>query len=246
MHENHFSLEGSNIVVWQRLNRFSDPNASVNGEATGTQQTHNNKSAVFYGLEAARNYRLTGTQLTGEVERPREGMLIDREYTWEALHQCATNPTFEWRVSTDGYNYGNVEGTGETFNSNIPVPVFFIWLRITSSSGEVIDRYLEVHGSNGFRRGVNEASTIETTLYSPKPNPSVNSTQIDFFLNTDEDILLELVDGAGRHVRLLAEGRYEAGAHTKSIYTGNLASGIYICRLQAGSVSYTQKLLVQR
>lgn len=246
MHENYESLEGFNLETWGRLGRFSDPYFSIEGEPTGTVSTHNNRSAVANGLLYAPNYRSGGEQLGGAIEGPNEGMLLEIEYTWEALHTCAQNPTFEWRVSNDGFNYGGVVGTGETFRSNIPVQVYYIWLRINSSDGQSIDRYIEVHGLNGGRIATQGLEINELALFVPAPNPATSETRLDFVLEQDQDIILELTDQTGRSVQLIAEGLYEKGKHSKTLITSGLTSGLYLCRLRTATKAIAQKLVVIR
>ena len=83
------------------------------------------------------------------------------------------------------------------------------------------------------------------------PNPFNSSTVIRFSLPQHDLVDLVLYNLAGQEVANLASGRREAGTHTLS-WDGRgedgreLASGVYLCRLQAGQQMETRKLLLLR
>jgi hypothetical protein len=51
-------------------------------------------------------------------------------------------------------------------------------------------------------------------------------------------------DVLGREVATLADGVQPAGSHTVLFNGSELASGVYLCRLQAGDFSATQKMVL--
>ena len=79
---------------------------------------------------------------------------------------------------------------------------------------------------------------------SSYPNPFNPSTTLSFSLPQPQDVRLAVYDVTGREVRVVTEGRYEAGDH-RTVFDGSeLPSGIYFAHLSAGSRSMTQKLLL--
>jgi len=91
----------------------------------------------------------------------------------------------------------------------------------------------------------------EFQLYQNYPNPFNPSTAIRFDLARPEKIDLALYNLAGQKVATLAQGHREAGAHTlrwdgRDENGRELASGVYLYRLQAGSQVETRKLLLLR
>ena len=62
----------------------------------------------------------------------------------------------------------------------------------------------------------------------------------------DSDVRLEVFDILGRKVATLANGSYPAGTYTFAFNGTNLASGVYLYRLTAGSYSAVRKMLLIR
>lgn len=91
----------------------------------------------------------------------------------------------------------------------------------------------------------------ETRLEQNYPNPFNPSTLIAYELASESEVLLEVYDVLGRQVATLAQttqstGRYEVAWEGKTNAGVPLASGIYLCRLQAGSFVTMQKMMLLR
>ncbi|NBC18068.1 MAG: T9SS type A sorting domain-containing protein, partial [Bacteroidetes bacterium] len=67
------------------------------------------------------------------------------------------------------------------------------------------------------------------------PNPFNPSTTIPFTLQQAADVTVAIYDLRGRRVATLAEGAYPAGTHEVAFDASNLASGVYLYRLEAGA-----------
>ena len=73
-----------------------------------------------------------------------------------------------------------------------------------------------------------------------RPNPFNAATEVDFALDRPAAVRLRVYDPAGRLVRTLVDERREAGLHT-AFWDGrddggrSVASGVYVCRLEAGA-----------
>jgi hypothetical protein len=96
------------------------------------------------------------------------------------------------------------------------------------------------------------AATPQTfALYPAYPNPFNSSTTISFSLPQAGEAELSIYNLLGQRVVVLAQGMQEAGAHTL-VWKGRddqgreLGSGVYVCRLRAGSQVETRKLLLLR
>ncbi|MCC5940835.1 MAG: T9SS type A sorting domain-containing protein [Balneolaceae bacterium] len=74
------------------------------------------------------------------------------------------------------------------------------------------------------------------------PNPFNPSTIISYELPETSDVRLEVFDLTGRQIATLVEGQVQAGSHRVTFDAGNLSSGVYLYRLQAGNQIFTRKL----
>jgi expansin len=88
----------------------------------------------------------------------------------------------------------------------------------------------------------------ELALRLPAPNPFRRSTVLAFDLAREGDVLLRLYDASGRRVRTLVQQHFAAGQYQVA-WQGiddagrPLASGVYFCRLSAGT-AFDQKRIV--
>ena len=84
-------------------------------------------------------------------------------------------------------------------------------------------------------------------LHAPSPNPFNPVTTIRFELRAAGPVRLEVYDLAGRRVATLVREHLGAGAHEVQ-WRGTdddglrAASGVYICRLQAGGLTENRRL----
>jgi hypothetical protein len=76
------------------------------------------------------------------------------------------------------------------------------------------------------------------------PNPFNPSTTISFVLPQASEVSLILYNIIGQQVASLVNGRMDSGTQTVQFDASNLASGMYIYRLQAGAFSKTKKMLL--
>jgi hypothetical protein len=89
------------------------------------------------------------------------------------------------------------------------------------------------------------------TLAPNYPNPFNPRTRLEYRLPAAAHARLAVYDGAGRLVRVLADGEREAGEHQVS-WDGRAAdgrelpSGIYLCELRAGGERQVRKLVLAR
>lgn len=77
---------------------------------------------------------------------------------------------------------------------------------------------------------------MEITLSQNYPNPFNPNTNIRFAIPGQQHVKLEVFDILGRRVQVLQDGILQAGWHNKQFVGGNLASGVYLYRLQTGNV----------
>jgi len=84
----------------------------------------------------------------------------------------------------------------------------------------------------------------ELNLSSNHPNPFNAVTTISFSLPEPSDVIIEVYDIQGRNVEVINEGRQPAGKHSLTWEAGNISSGVYFYRIQAGDYTATKKMLL--
>jgi len=84
----------------------------------------------------------------------------------------------------------------------------------------------------------------EFRLYQNYPNPFNPTTMIRFDLPRASAVTLRIFDLLGRKVLTLVDENRAAGSYAVSFDGSRLASGIYLCRLQAGAFATTKKMVL--
>jgi hypothetical protein len=139
------------------------------------------------------------------------------------------------RISRAGLSYSCLDGAfeaGETY-------WYRVALRVGADEVEL------------FKTGPIATPAMPLTLYQNAPNPFNPSTTITAFLPERCFVDLAIYDATGRLVKRLGEGHREKGAWTVTWNGRNsdespASSGIYFCRLDAGSFSRTIKMVLLR
>ena len=78
------------------------------------------------------------------------------------------------------------------------------------------------------------------------PNPFNPTTEISFMIPEDQHVTLNIYDMLGRKVATLVDGPKSAGVHSVLFDANRLASGIYLYRLQAGSLIQVNKMILTK
>lgn len=110
--------------------------------------------------------------------------------------------------------------------------------------------------STGYPWGLDTTSSIterprlnagEFALYQNYPNPFNPTTQIQFDLGAEAEVTLRVFNVVGQEVATLLNGqRLTAGAHVVPFTADNLASGVYLYRLETPFASKTKKMILMR
>jgi len=81
-------------------------------------------------------------------------------------------------------------------------------------------------------------------LLQNHPNPFTPSTTIPYVLGQATRVTLVVYDALGREVRRLIEEQHAAGPHAVEFIAGDLPSGIYLYRLEAGGRQTTRTMVL--
>ena len=151
--------------------------------------------------------------------------------------------TFRYISSYDlGYDGDETEGLGVIEeNRNYGMVDFYYGIRPPNRIN-IASFELPIISSDTVAR-----STIaKYELLQNYPNPFNATTIISYRLPEASDVTLKVYDMIGREVTTLVNERQEAGSYVVRFDAMKLASGVYICRLQARNFVQSRKLILLR
>ena len=129
---------------------------------------------------------------------------------------------------------GKIYVMGGSYSNN-GMPVFL-------SSMEVYELTIPT----GSMNDKTENRRPENYLRQNYPNPFASSTSIDFSLQSQQIVSLNMFDSLGRHVAVLVNEIKQPGEYTVTFHSGDLTDGIYFFRLEAGNYIQTNKCVLLR
>ena len=90
--------------------------------------------------------------------------------------------------------------------------------------------------------------TTETSfeLAQNYPNPAQHQTTLEFSLDVDGPVIVEVFDALGRQVAVPLNRELQAGDHKVTFDVSSLASGAYVYRLRAGPQHLQRRMTVSR
>jgi hypothetical protein len=87
-------------------------------------------------------------------------------------------------------------------------------------------------------------SASDFRLYDNYPNPFNPTTTIEYSIPRSSEVTLKVYDLLGREVNVLVDGRQNAGLHKVVFNAGNLASGVYIYKIEAEKFADNKKFIL--
>ena len=203
-----------------------------------------------------------GPQAASRAPAPPQGLLVSR----------ASGPArnvLVWSANSEGdlQSYVVYRGAASDFVPGAATFVATVAAGVTTyddATGAAGDWYRlaavdDSNASSGFSTAVEAPTTTDTppgvpqrfALHPNEPNPFNPSTTLRFELLHAAAVRLEILDPAGRLVRVLAQRWYDPGFH-RVTWDGRdhggrmVASGVYLSRLVTASERATRKMILVR
>jgi hypothetical protein len=160
-------------------------------------------------------------------------------------------------------NNNGIRDSNEPFTTSNGDGMYMMWaanpgmvtVRIDNSIREftriaiAVDLPVDSHVSGvDFIKGINTSdeddvtTPVEFSLSQNYPNPFNPSTLITYSIAEPGEVLLSVYDVTGRKVATLVSQHMNAGTHTVTLNASNLASGVYMYRIQSGTFIKTLKM----
>ena len=108
------------------------------------------------------------------------------------------------------------------------------------------------HDPDAVAVGIDKNPALGHIHLTPNsPNPFNAETNIQLYLERDENVLVRVVDISGRTIKVLLDENIEAGLHEFTWYGtdsngNNLPGGVYICEIVTSKGSSRNKMLLMR
>jgi hypothetical protein len=154
-------------------------------------------------------------------------------------------------VTNNGINFqpwvSGVADTVGTFSGTLGSSYGFYSVAV-DTAGNVERSKLYPEASTRVVTGIKVSGELPLTynLYQNYPNPFNPSSTIRIALPEVSNVTLIIYNILGQRVRTLVDERLNAGYHNIRFDATGLASGIYFCRVRAGSYVATRKMLLLR
>jgi len=108
---------------------------------------------------------------------------------------------------------------------------------------------LDIHYGTVAEKVTGKNTSTNSELYyllQNFPNPFNPSTVISYQISNDENVKLRVYNMMGQEVMTLVDGFMEKGMYSVTFNASNLASGLYIYKLEAGNFIQTRKMLLTK
>lgn len=187
-------------------------------------------------------------------------------FTWNAPITDVGNPDTSYIAgynvyrSADGVNFSHLRtlqnADDTTFNDTVlpPYTTYYYAIKLlytgtTFSKDPTFEsQYLSAHTMVNYI-GVNEQPDDVPMIFAlgtAYPNPAAQHTVLRYAIPQATRITVQIFDVTGRLVRTVVNDDREPGYYTVSIEKGELAAGIYFCKLQCNACEATSKFIFAR
>jgi len=188
-------------------------------------------------------YTITLTKSAGEAKRGQDLKFgvngLDNESTFAGNHK----PDIDESSPTLNLVFGAMLEEGGTFVDGLYDPYVLVDNTATPPTATVVRRGGE--NDTGMITNTEETALPEAvTLHQNYPNPFNPVTTIAYELKQSARVNLAVYDLLGRKVATLVSGVMPAAAHTIQFDASQLASGMYMYRLEAGDQVFVKTMML--
>lgn len=109
--------------------------------------------------------------------------------------------------------------------------------------GSYIDDIMITGRNIGFRTGYNDIEQNNDILYQNTPNPFSNSTEIEYYIEKDGLVQIDIYNLEGKKIERILENRQNSGSHSITWNPRNLPNGLYIYKITSSSGNQIKKCI---
>ena len=209
------------LIFFLSPNHFSEP--GFNGTAPGCEGSgcHTQQSGIVSVVANGLDVEITVSGTTSNVA----GELVDANGDVVAVNNSTSNNPFTLTAPVEGtylVNSGYKNPNPRTWDS------ISVVITLTGFSGNTIE----------------PVPTYK--LFSNYPNPFNPSTKIKYAVAEKTYVSLKIYDIAGSEVASIVNSEHVAGEYEIEFNAGNLTSGVYLYKIQAGNFVQTKKMILMK
>jgi hypothetical protein len=234
------------------------------GNRTGTNKPPKEAIVGTIGEDSASGFRFRENltlvfvplkQLTGHVvlrfAQPAMLDYVNLYVTQQSSFQSHTLAFLDAKHSRDGSVWRSLVKSDKNYATLNPGESISLLFKTQEIPKGLVRDFLLISEGRYERISVaskEEGPTLPTAfrLAQNYPNPFNPATTIKYDLPVASHVVLRVYDLLGRDVITLVNGVVDAGYHEVVINTSNLASGVYLYRMEAGSFIETRKMILLR
>jgi beta-xylosidase len=214
-------------------------------DTTVLDNIYYNNWAMYTGIEFGNNdYHKKADSIKVVASSATEGgiieVYIDSIDASKKIAECNISGTGSWTTfkSFSAKLLSSVKGNHDVyllFNGSVANKLFMLKSFYFSGTSTITGIGKNLQGYNIPK---------EYNLRQNYPNPFNPSTMIDFTLSSAEKVKIIVYNQLGQQVATIADGEYSIGTHQLNFNPGNLASGVYYYRINAGTFTQTKKMIL--
>ncbi len=168
-------------------------------------------------------------------------VIVNNQYYQGVSYLAGVVPEAFTVIENDVIKTGNISLRQKPDNVDDPLPIDYLHI-LPDSLGYDLNAGL-FKGVAGLNEKVNPGKHV---LFQNFPNPYDSAITIKYNLPNSNHVTLKIYNVAGQELATLVDKFQKAGEHEVEWKPKETASGIYFCRLQAGNLSDTIKLVLQK
>lgn len=116
----------------------------------------------------------------------------------------------------------------------------------TSNSGTYYNLSQGIFDTAITNTGAGLPITMENYHFRIFPNPTKENVNVEFNINDDSEVKVELFDIRGSTVRTIVQSNLSNGSYKFTLETSDLSNGVYICCFKVKDKTIYKKLVVSR
>ena len=255
----------TDLLTWSISSKIENTYDATGNITLSKNYSYNNTGMNYLSRQSEYTYDagnlITIISYSGSYGNPTLTLSTKIEYSYDANGNRTQEIDYDWFLSKQIWtnNYKRVYSFDLSVNAaDVLWPLNGVnWIKnkITSFqnfpwynsqwTAQPVQQYYYSNYSGIIPLAIEQISTNTNTLWL-YPNPFSTSTAIRYKVTEPGFVSIKVLNAVGTEVASLVNEKKPAGEYSVNWNAAGLTSGIYFCRIQAGSFSETRKIIFQK